>query len=118
MLKSDSPSLHRGQSPGLRRPPRGFPPACVEQIGALKLALDAPHRPVAAIVGGSKVSTKIDGLGHLAKKVDFLIIGGGMVNTFFVRKGQRCGEIASRAGSGVDSRRRSAQGRRGRLQDP
>ena len=99
MLKSDSPSLHRGQSPGLRRPPRGFPPACVEQIGALKLALDAPQRPVAAIVGGSKVSTKIDVLGHLAKKVDFLIIGGGMVNTFLFAKGSAVGKSLHELGA-------------------
>ena len=91
MLKSDAPSLHRGQSPGLRRPLLGFPPACVEQIGALKFALDAPQRPVAAIVGGAKVSRKIDVLGHLAKKVDFLIIGG-MVNTFLFAKGSAVGK--------------------------
>ncbi len=52
------------------------------EIEAFKLALDRPEHPVAAIVGGSKVSTKIDVLVNLAKKMDVLIIGGGMANTF------------------------------------
>jgi phosphoglycerate kinase len=52
------------------------------EINAFKLALDKPERPVAAIVGGSKVSTKIDVLVNLVKKMDVLIIGGGMANTF------------------------------------
>ena len=58
-----------------------------------------PQRPVAAIVGGSKVSTKIDGLGHLAKKVDFLIIGGGMVNTFLFAKGSAVGKSLHEPGA-------------------
>jgi phosphoglycerate kinase len=45
-------------------------------------ALEAPERPVAAIVGGAKVSTKLDLLGNLVEKVDMLAIGGGMANTF------------------------------------
>ncbi len=57
-------------------------PSMMAEIDAFKLALDHPERPVAAIVGGSKVSTKIDVLVHLAKKMDHLIIGGGMANTF------------------------------------
>jgi phosphoglycerate kinase len=57
-------------------------PSMLAEINAFKLALDRPERPVAAIVGGSKVSTKIAVLVNLAKKMDVLIIGGGMANTF------------------------------------
>ena len=52
------------------------------ELDALTRALDSPARPVAAIVGGAKVSTKLDLLGNLVSKVDVLIIGGGMANTF------------------------------------
>jgi phosphoglycerate kinase len=74
-------------------------PSMLAEIGALKLALDAPKRPVAAIVGGSKVSTKIDVLGHLAKKVDYLIIGGGMANTFLFAKGSAVGKSLHEPGA-------------------
>lgn len=57
-------------------------PSMMAEINAFKMALDRPERPVAAIVGGSKISTKIDVLVNLAKKMDVLIIGGGMANTF------------------------------------
>ncbi len=66
-------------------------PSMLAEIEAFKLALDRPERPVAAIVGGSKVSTKIDVLIHLAKKMDHLIIGGGMANTFLYAKGHEIG---------------------------
>ncbi len=52
------------------------------EIEALHKALDAPDRPLAALVGGAKVSTKLDVLANLARKVDQLILGGGMANTF------------------------------------
>jgi len=74
-------------------------PSMLAEIGALKRALDAPQRPVAAIVGGSKVSTKIDVLGHLAKKVDYLIIGGGMANTFLFAKGSAVGKSLHEPGA-------------------
>ena len=74
-------------------------PSMLAEIRALKLALDAPQRPVAAIVGGSKVSTKIAVLGHLAKKVDFLIIGGGMANTFLFAKGLSVGKSLHEPGA-------------------
>ncbi len=57
-------------------------PSMIAEVEAFKVALDKPERPVAAIVGGSKVSTKIDMLVNLTKKMDYLIIGGGMANTF------------------------------------
>ena len=74
-------------------------PSMLAEIGALKLALDAPQRPVAAIVGGSKVSTKIDVLGHLAQKVDYLIIGGGMANTFLFARGSAVGKSLHEPGA-------------------
>jgi len=57
------------------------------ELEALNKALEHPQRPVAAIAGGSKISTKIDVLMHLIDKVDFLILGGGMANTFIHAKG-------------------------------
>lgn len=62
------------------------------ELEALALALGAPARPVAAIVGGAKVSTKLDLLGNLVNKVDVLIIGGGMANTFLFAEGKRVGK--------------------------
>ena len=57
-------------------------PLMMEEIDALRTALENPRRPTAAVVGGAKVSTKIPVLTNLLDKVDKLIIGGGMANTF------------------------------------
>jgi phosphoglycerate kinase len=57
------------------------------ELKALERALGNPERPVAAVVGGAKVSTKLAVLGHLVSKVDHLIIGGGMANTFLAARG-------------------------------
>jgi phosphoglycerate kinase len=57
------------------------------ELKALEKALGNPERPVAAVVGGAKVSTKLDVLTHLVTKVDHLIIGGGMANTFLAARG-------------------------------
>ena len=57
------------------------------ELNALTAALAEPERPVAALVGGAKVSSKLAVLGHLLDKVDQLIIGGGMANTFLHAKG-------------------------------
>ncbi len=62
------------------------------ELDALTLALGAPARPLAAIVGGAKVSTKLDLLGNLVKKVDILTIGGGMANTFLAAQGKGVGK--------------------------
>ena len=62
------------------------------ELTNLSAALDAPERPVAAIVGGAKVSTKIDVLEHLVTKVDLLVIGGGMANTFLLAAGYDLGK--------------------------
>jgi phosphoglycerate kinase len=66
--------------------------AMQEELEALAKALHAPERPVAAIVGGAKVSTKLDLLGNLITHVDTLIIGGGMANTFLVAQGKSVGK--------------------------
>ena len=62
------------------------------ELKALQRALGAPERPVAAVVGGAKVSTKLAVLGHLVGKVDHLIIGGGMANTFLAARGVNVGK--------------------------
>ena len=61
------------------------------ELNALERALGNPERPVAAVVGGAKVSTKLGVLGHLVAKVDHLIIGGGMANTFLAARGVNVG---------------------------
>ena len=62
------------------------------ELDALTLALGNPQRPVAAIVGGAKVSSKLELLGNLVKRVDILIIGGGMANTFLFAQGKAVGK--------------------------
>ncbi len=57
------------------------------EVESLAGALESPEPPVAAVVGGAKVSTKMEVLGNLSKKVDVLIIGGGMANTFLFAQG-------------------------------
>ncbi|MCH2163103.1 MAG: phosphoglycerate kinase [Marinovum sp.] len=72
-------------------------PACAgrlmqAELSALESALGAPTRPVMAVVGGAKVSTKLDLLGNLVEKVDTLVIGGGMANTFMAAQGISVGK--------------------------
>ena len=67
------------------------------ELAALGAALEDPTRPVAAVVGGAKVSTKIDVLTHLVTKVDKLIVGGGMANTFLLAKGHGIGKSLAEA---------------------
>ena len=62
------------------------------ELKALEAALGAPEHPVAAVVGGAKVSSKLDVLNHLVTKVDHLIIGGGMANTFLAARGVNVGK--------------------------
>ena len=62
------------------------------ELRALEAALGTPKRPVVAVVGGAKVSTKLDLLGNLVSKVDHLVIGGGMANTFLVAQGVEVGK--------------------------
>jgi phosphoglycerate kinase len=62
------------------------------ELDALQQAFERPEHPVAAIVGGAKISTKLDLLGHLLSKVEILIIGGGMANTFLAAQGIAIGK--------------------------
>jgi phosphoglycerate kinase len=62
------------------------------ELKALQAALGAPDHPVAAVVGGAKVSTKLDVLNNLITQVDHLIIGGGMANTFLAARGVNVGK--------------------------
>ncbi len=72
-------------------------PLMLEEISALRAVLEAPKRPVAALVGGAKVSSKIPILKHLIGKVDKLIIGGGMANTFLMSHGVDIGQSLAEA---------------------
>ncbi|QIB33397.1 phosphoglycerate kinase [Ancylobacter pratisalsi] len=63
-----------------------------EEIEALAKALEAPERPVLAVVGGAKVSSKLELLGNLVARVDILVIGGGMANTFLAAQGKDVGK--------------------------
>ena len=67
-------------------------PLMAAELDALGKALADPARPLVAIVGGSKVSTKLTVLGELAKKVDSLIVGGGIANTFLLAAGKPIGK--------------------------
>ncbi len=72
-------------------------PACAgrlmqQELSALESALSTPKRPVVAVVGGAKVSTKLDLLENLVRKVDHLVIGGGMANTFLAAQGVSVGK--------------------------
>ena len=62
------------------------------ELDALGKALAEPARPLVAIVGGSKVSTKLTMLAALAEKVDSLIVGGGIANTFLLAAGKPIGK--------------------------
>jgi len=72
-------------------------PLMLEEISALRTVLEHPQRPTAALVGGAKVSTKIPILKHLIAKVDKLIIGGGMANTFLLSHGVNIGNSLAEA---------------------
>jgi len=61
------------------------------EVAALNRVLDAPVRPVVAVVGGAKVSTKLAVLNHLVKKTDHILLGGGMANTFALARGCEMG---------------------------
>jgi len=62
------------------------------ELDALEKAFETPQHPVTAIVGGAKISTKLDLLGHLLAKVETLVIGGAMANTFLVAEGKTVGK--------------------------
>ena len=66
--------------------------AMQEELEALDKALGNPAHPVVAIVGGAKISSKLELLANLIRKVDALVIGGGMANTFLAAKGVAIGK--------------------------
>jgi phosphoglycerate kinase len=66
--------------------------ALQEEVETLTSVLETPARPLAAIVGGAKISTKLELLGNLLDKVDVLVIGGGMANTFLAALGKPIGK--------------------------
>src|SRR5476651_2599042 len=74
------------------------------ELEHLDSALGAPKKPVCAVVGGAKVSTKLDLLGNLVGKVDKLIIGGGMANTFLQAQGIAVGKSLSEKDLGATAR--------------
>ncbi len=63
-----------------------------KEIKFIRGALEAPNRPMAAIIGGAKVSTKLEVIEFLAPKVDVLVLGGAMANTFFLAQGKSVGK--------------------------
>ena len=72
-------------------------PACAgrameAELRALEMALGSPERPVIAVIGGAKISTKLDLLGSLSQRVDAIVIGGGMANTFLAALGRDVGK--------------------------
>jgi phosphoglycerate kinase len=84
------------------------------ELGHLARALENPQRPVAALVGGAKVSTKIDLLRNLVGKVDALIVGGGMANTFLAARGVEIGgSLAERDMAGTARVIEAEAGKRG-----
>jgi len=73
------------------------------ELEAFEKVLGTPARPLAAIVGGAKISTKLDLLGHLLQKVDVLIIGGAMANTFLLAQGKKVGKSLVEARSDIEA---------------
>ncbi len=92
-------------------------PLLAAELEALGKALEDPARPLVAIVGGSKVSTKLEVLDALAGIVDYLIVGGGIANTFIAAAGHDVGKSLHEADM-LDTARRLAAGGEGRAQIP
>jgi phosphoglycerate kinase len=80
-------------------------PLMAAEIEALTRALEKPARPLVAIVGGAKVSTKLTILAALAEKVDQLIVGGGIANTFLLAAGKKIGKSLAEPDLADEARR-------------
>jgi len=80
-------------------------PLMAAELDALTRSLSNPKRPLIAVVGGSKVSTKLTALAALAKKVDVLIVGGGIANTFLLAAGQPIGKSLAEPGLVEEAKR-------------
>ena len=91
--------------------------AMQKELEALEAALGNPKRPVVAVVGGAKVSSKIDVLLHLVEKVDALVIGGGMANTFLLAKGVAVGKSLAEPDLADTARKIIAAAEQGRARD-
>ncbi len=89
---SCSHRAHASTSAIAERLPAYAGPSLLQEVGALETALVSPDRPVIAIVGGAKVSTKIAVLKNLVERLDGVIIGGGMANTFLYAAGKPIGK--------------------------
>jgi phosphoglycerate kinase len=76
-----------------------------QELDALKKALNTPKHPIVAIVAGSKVSTKLSILNNLADKVDCLIVGGGILNTFLLASGYNIGKSLAEADLVVEAKK-------------
>ena len=85
------------------------------ELQALEKGLGNPKRPVVAIVGGAKVSSKLDLLGNLVQKVDALVIGGGMANTFLAAQGVNVGKSLCEHDLAANSAGNHGQGECGQL---
>jgi phosphoglycerate kinase len=92
-------------------------PLLAAELDALAKALDAPARPFVAVVGGSKVSTKLTVLDALADKVDTLIVGGGIANTFIAAAGHGVGKSLHEADM-LDTARELAADKQDRAEIP
>ena len=80
-------------------------PLMAAELDALGKALATPARPLVAVIGGSKVSTKLEVLGALARKVDRLIVGGGILNTFMLAAGTAIGQSLAEPGLKDEAKR-------------
>src|SRR6185436_9129027 len=83
-------------------------PLMAAELDALSKSLSNPARPLVAVVGGSKVSTKLTVLAELAKKVDVLIVGGGIANTFLLAAGRPIGKSLAEPGLVEEAKRIAA----------
>src|SRR4051794_6343849 len=89
---SAAPRAHASTEGLAHKPPAYAGRTMQAELEALGNALDNPVHPVMAVVGGAKISTKLELIGNLMKKVDILVIGGGMANTFLAAGGKEVGK--------------------------
>jgi phosphoglycerate kinase len=85
------------------------------ELNALSMLLESPKRPFAAILGGAKVSDKIKVIDHLLTRVDLLVLGGGMANTFLLAQGKAIGKSLAEPDRVEDARRILATAERNRV---
>ena len=86
------------------------------ELNALNAALELPERPVGALIGGAKISTKLDLIGNVLGKVDVLFIGGAMANTFLAAQGVAVGKSLQEADMHETARKIMAQAKNGKCE--